>query len=78
MHNDTQPTPHRLLTAPEVAERLNVSPRWVYRRALAGELPFVHLGDGPRSPLRIDPNDLHAWLEGIKESNSVTEQLCQP
>ena len=64
--NNYSLTPQRLLTAPEVAARLNVSSRWVYRRASTGDLPFVHLGDGPRSPLRVDPDDLTEWLQNLK------------
>jgi excisionase family DNA binding protein len=78
--NNYSLTPQRLLTAPEVAERLNVSSRWVYRRASAGELPFVHLGNGPRSPLRVDPDDLTEWLQNLKRPSIVeasTGQLCR-
>jgi excisionase family DNA binding protein len=79
--NNYSLTPQRLLTAPEVAARLNVSSRWVYRRASAGDLPFVHLGNGPRSPLRVDPVDLSAWLENLKKSTSIEQpteqQLCR-
>jgi len=44
----------RLLSAHDVAAMLGVSPRWVYRKALEGELPFAHLSDSPRSPLRAE------------------------
>jgi excisionase family DNA binding protein len=69
MNNNITVTPQRLLTAPEVAARLSVSRRWVYRRASTGELPFVHLGNGPRSPLRVDPADLTAWLDQLKDQH---------
>ena len=67
-----------LLSPLEAAECLGVSRRFVYRKIRTQELPFFRLGDSPSARLRIDVDDLHAWLEGIKESNSVTEQLCQP
>jgi excisionase family DNA binding protein len=77
--SDEQITQSRWLTAAEVADRLNVSPQWVYRQALSGQLPFIHLGDGPRSPLRVDPDDFTAWLRGLKRPNGVKasrEALC--
>ena len=51
-----------LLTADEAAKRLKVSRRWVYRRAAAGDLPTVRLGNGPRAPIRVDEVALHEWL----------------
>jgi len=51
-----------LMTVHEVAERLRVSPPTVYRRIAAGELPAVRLGAGPRAPLRVDDQELRAWL----------------
>ena len=82
MTTDTLPkTPLRLLTATEAAQLLNVSPRWVYRKALSGDLPFVHLGGSARSPLRVDPEDLTAWLQNLKKSNGIEQpteqQLCR-
>jgi excisionase family DNA binding protein len=62
--------PAPLLTAAETAERLNVSPRWVYRQALAGELPCLRLADGPRAPFRVDPADLEDWVASVKERSS--------
>ena len=50
------------MTVHEVAERLRVSPPTVYRRIAAGELPAVRLGAGPRAPLRVDDQELRAWL----------------
>jgi len=42
-----------MLTAAQVAARLNVDRGWVY--AHAAELGVVRLGDGPRPRLRFDP-----------------------
>ena len=51
----------RLLTVPEVAERLRVSRPTVYRRIAEGSLPAVRLGDG-FGPLRVDARELDDWL----------------
>lgn len=47
------PPGDHLLTAREVAARLNVDRGWVY--AHAEELGVVRIGDGPRPRLRFDP-----------------------
>jgi hypothetical protein len=49
-----------LLNPDEAAKIIGVSKGWVYRHA--AELPVVRLGDGLNAPIRIDPNDLRAWL----------------
>ena len=59
-----------LLTVPEVAARLRVSPRTIRRRIEAGELPAVHLG-GPGFPLRLDPLELERWLKA--QTHEATE-----
>jgi predicted DNA-binding transcriptional regulator AlpA len=59
--------PPHLLTAPQVAQILGVSPQWVYKHAQAGTLPFIHLTDSPRSPLRADSTDVDAWLNKLKD-----------
>lgn len=49
----------RLLTADEVAERLGVDRRWVYRKAKAGDLPFARkLSAGT---LRFSSKGLERW-----------------
>ncbi len=54
--------PPKLLTVEQVADRLQVS-RWsVYRRVAEGQLPAMKLGDGPRSPIRVDADELDQWL----------------
>jgi excisionase family DNA binding protein len=53
----------RLLTVPEVADRLRISRQSVYRAISSGRLPAVQLG-GPGTPLRIDEHELKAWLYG--------------
>lgn len=56
-----------LLTVREVAERLDVSEKQVYRLIRRGELPAVQLG-GPGTAIRIDPDELRAWLFGPEEA----------
>jgi excisionase family DNA binding protein len=50
----------RLLTASQIADRLQVSRSLVYRKAAKGEIPSIHIG----SLLRFDPQDVSAWLKG--------------
>jgi hypothetical protein len=49
----TGPDPRDLLTVAEVAERLKMSPKWVY--AHQRRLGVIKLGDGPKARLRFDP-----------------------
>ena len=58
----TSETYRPLLTIREVAERLNVSRSTVRRRVDMGELPAVKLGSGPQAPVRVDLDELDAWL----------------
>jgi excisionase family DNA binding protein len=53
----------RLLTVPQVAERLGIDRSTVYRLIHENELPAVRLRRGPkRSPLRIPEDEFEAWL----------------
>lgn len=54
-------SPDRLMTVPEVAERLACSTDWVYEHAR--ELGVRRLGDGPVAPLRFDRRRIERWLE---------------
>ena len=68
-------TPRRLLSAPEVAAMFSVSPRWVYRRALTGELPFAHLlPDSPRSPLRVEASAIDEWIATVFEREDAKQR----
>ena len=56
----TTPTDTRPLLRPvEVAEQLAVTRKTIYRLIDRGDLRAVHVG----GVLRIDPNDLHAYLD---------------
>ncbi len=50
----------RLLDTRELAEVLGVRPRWVHEHA--SELGAIRLGEGPRAPLRFDPEEVIARL----------------
>jgi excisionase family DNA binding protein len=60
----TPDTQWRLLTVVQVAERLNVSRSTVRRRIELGEIPAVRLGRGPHAPVRVDADELAAWVYG--------------
>jgi excisionase family DNA binding protein len=49
----------RLLTAQDVAARLQVPTTWVYRAAREGDLPFVACG----RYRRFTEADIAAWIE---------------
>ena len=61
----------RLLSVGETAERLNVSPRTVYRLAESGELPVLRIGGS----LRVDPNELRSYI--YQETPVITEGKAQ-
>ena len=49
-----------LLSVPEVAERMGVGPRFVYRLVDERTIPFVHVG----RYLRFEPDDVVAYIAG--------------
>lgn len=59
-----------LLTAAEVAERLNVTRGWVYHHA--DELGAMRLGDGPRAGLRFDEDQVAARLRRRRRKTYAT------
>jgi excisionase family DNA binding protein len=50
-------------TIDEVAEKLKVSTRTVYRWVDAGELPIIKLTPGERGNVRISEQDLREFVE---------------
>jgi excisionase family DNA binding protein len=52
----------RLLTAAELAERLNVPPGWPLEQARAGNIPHLRLG----RYVRFEWGEVAAWLESVK------------
>jgi excisionase family DNA binding protein len=63
----------RLLTAREVAERLNVSPAAILRWAARGELPSFKF---PGGAVRFDPDALDHWLQRCAERASDGNEEC--
>lgn len=59
---DRDAVPPRLLTLPEVAAYLSVSPKSVRRLVASGRLPHYRLG----RVLRFDPADVSRWLTARK------------
>jgi excisionase family DNA binding protein len=51
-----------LLTVPEAAELLRLSPGTVYDKVEAGELAVVRLGRGPRPRIRIEAEELRRYV----------------
>jgi len=53
-----------LLTTEEAASYLNLAAQTLRRWRVTGEsLPFVRLGDGPKSAIRYRRADLDEWIE---------------
>jgi excisionase family DNA binding protein len=57
-----------LLTAAEVAERLNVPKTWVLESARSGAMPCVRLG----KYVRFDLGDVERWIEECKQPGRPT------
>jgi excisionase family DNA binding protein len=55
-------TSNQLLTVAQVAEDLGLSEQTVRRTIASGELPAIRLGLGPKTPIRVIPEELRAWL----------------
>jgi excisionase family DNA binding protein len=53
----------RYLTPQEVADVLRMSRKTIYRWIAAGDLRVVQIGRGPRARLRIDADDLAAYID---------------
>jgi excisionase family DNA binding protein len=50
------------LTIGEVAERLKVSPSWIYKKCKAGIIPHVRIG----GMVRFVDRDVDAWVNAHK------------
>ncbi len=53
-----------LLTVKELAAVLKLQPHTLLTGPLRHSLPFVRLGNGARSQLRVRRSDLRQWLDG--------------
>lgn len=58
----------KLLTIKEAADEASISERTMQRHIDNGELPFVNMGTGKHKLVRIDPDDLRAFINARKES----------
>jgi len=71
-----QTAEERILTIPEVAERLRLSRDTVYRKVAGGQLPALQLGQG--GPLRVSERALTGWLAAqtttTAEENIMTRE----
>lgn len=56
----------RLLTAEEIAERLGVTPQWVWAQARAGAIPHVRLG----RYRRFRESAVEEWLCDLEAQSS--------
>lgn len=52
----------QLLTVHEVAEVLRQTEWSVRQKIVRGEIPAVRIGLGSRAPLRVDADELEAWI----------------
>jgi hypothetical protein len=68
----TAADPPDLLTVAEVAERLKMSPKWVY--AHQRRLGVIKLGDGPKARLRFDPRA----VEELRQPDAGPDQNGAP
>ncbi len=64
--------PPDLLTVAEVAERLKMSPKWVY--AHQRRLGVIKLGDGPKARLRFDPRA----VEELRQPDAGPDPIAAP
>lgn len=55
-----------LLRAQQVAERLNITPRHVYRLVEVGDLPAVRIG---MKAVRIHPEDLDTYISDKRKAH---------
>jgi len=62
---------NRMLTAREVGERYAIDVQWV--REHATELGVVRLGQGPKAPLRFDPDAVTAHLASCSTGRRAKE-----
>jgi excisionase family DNA binding protein len=51
-----------LLTVEEAAQMLRLSRKTTYRRIETGELEAVHLGSGPKAPIRVPVDAIVAYM----------------
>ena len=67
-----------LLTVRETAELLRQSEWSVRAKARNGEIPSVRVGVGPRAPIRIDADELAAWIYGSPQPIAPANEVARP
>lgn len=74
MQVETTPQ-QRLLTIPEAARLLGVSPPWLYDQAARGVFPAVPLGraGGRGRVWRVRPDDIDAFIDQCQRERPTTE-----
>jgi excisionase family DNA binding protein len=66
-----QPGSSRLLTAAEVAERLRMTPGWVYAATRANRVPHVRLG----RYVRFRAEAIERWVGELEERDTLPTHL---
>jgi hypothetical protein len=66
---EAETDPPDLLTVAEVADRLKITPKWVYTHQR--RLGVIRLGDGPKARLRFDPRIVDEQLKPAQSPTSV-------
>lgn len=73
---DKQPRSH-LLTVPQVAERLGVSPALVYQLVTQGRLACYRIGPR-RGVIRFEESDVEAYLESCRVEPEERRRVPKP
>lgn len=59
------------MSVPDLAARLGVKPRFIYRLVDERRIPFIHVG----RYLRFDPADVDAYLAGRRTEAVTAESI---
>lgn len=61
--NQSSTAPPQLLTVAEAAAALGVKKDYIYQAIREGDLSAVYLGRGARPVMRVQPSDLHEFIQ---------------
>lgn len=61
--NQSSAAPPQLLTVAEAAAALGVKKDYIYQAIREGDLSAVYLGRGVRPVMRVQPSDLHEFIQ---------------
>ena len=73
MNSLTIPSGRPLVTAKEIAARLQVTSRWVYEQVDRHGMPAYRLGE---RALRFDPDAVQVWLEARRVGDWSGARSC--